>query len=190
MALDYSPYFKSDSKNSYNEIVVVPSNTSSSNNARGVKYKNFTTNFDTITDTYSTAALASERAYNLGCTGYRRVLISSAGNYAYAPCQTNQEYVNIMAQIPKGDMKRRYYLFDPTENIYGVTDSINDNAYVGFDYKREIFQKSLSGVLFRNPRTVEILNEYQKVVFALIETVKQIRNYFNYTVPFNNRRVF
>jgi len=28
------------------------------------------------------------------------------------------------------------------------------------------------------------------VVFALIETVKEIKNYFNYTVPFNNRRVF
>lgn len=190
MALDYSPYFRSNSRNSYNEIAVVPSATSSSNNARGVKYKNFTTNFDTPTDTYPTSALASERAYNLGCTGYRKVLISAAGNYEYSPCQTSQEYINIMSQVPKGDMKRRYYLFDPTENVYDVTASINDDAYTGFEYKEVIFQKSLSGVMFRNPRTAEILGQYQKVVFALVETVKQIRNYFNYTVPFNNRRVF
>ena len=60
MALDYSPYFEPRGKNAYNNLPVVPSSTSSSNTASGVKYKNYTTNFDTVGDLYNTPALAEE----------------------------------------------------------------------------------------------------------------------------------
>ena len=190
MPIDYSPYFPPNGKNSYTNLPVGPSSNSTSNTSRGLKYKTFTTSFDTVTDTYSTAALAEIRSYNLGCTGYRMILVSSAGNYTYAPCQTNQEYIDITSQMPKGDMERRYYLFDQTENVFDVTESINDNAYSGFNYKEQIFPRTLSNLIYANPQNIPILDKYQKVVFALIETVKEIKNYFNYTVPFNNRRVF
>ena len=190
MPLDYSPYFPPEGKNAYTNLPVVPSSNSTSNTASGLKYKTFTTSFDTVSDTYSTPDLASIRSYNLGCTGYRMILVSSAGNYKYAPCQTNQEYIDIVSQIPKGDMERRYYLFDQTENVFDVTESINDNAYSGFNYKEQIFPRTLSNLIYANPQNIPILDKYQKVVFSLIETVKEIKNYFNYTVPFNNRRVF
>lgn len=190
MALDYSPYFAPRGKNAYNNIPVVPSSTSSSSTANGIKYRNYTTNFDTVDDLYSTSALAEERAYNLGCTGYRKILISAEGIFQYAPCSTSTQYLAVMAQMPKEDMKRRYYLFDQTENVFDVTQSINDNAYVGFEYKDQIFARTLSNIMYLDPKKVPILERFQKVVFALIESVKQIRNYFNYTVPFNNRRVF
>ena len=67
---------------------------------------------------------------------------------------------------------------------------INDNAYTGFDYKEQIFPRTLSNLIYANPQKIPILDKFQRVVFALIETVKEIKNYFNYTVPFNNRRVF
>lgn len=187
---DYSPYFPPNGKNSYSDLPVFPSTTSASSSANGLKYKTFTTNFDTVSDTYSTPALAETRSYNLGCSGYRSILVSAAGDFQYAPCQTKQEYINIMSQMPKEDMKRRYFLFDQTENVFDVTESINDNAYTGFDYKDQIFARTLSNVIYANPQKVPILEKYQKVIFALIETVKEIKNYFNYTVPFNNRRVF
>ena len=95
-----------------------------------------------------------------------------------------------MAGIPKEDMPRRYYLFDQTENVFDVKDSINDNAFTGFNYKDQIFPRTLSNLIYADPQKIPILEKYQRVVFALIESVKQIRNYFNYTVPFNNRRVF
>lgn len=190
MALDYSPQFSPEGKNSYNNYKVVPSNNSSGKNEEGYTYKNYTTNFDTINDLYPTSTQASERSYNLGCSGYRKLLISSAGNYQYAPCQTSAEYVSIISGIPKGDMERRYYLFDPTENVFDVTQSINDTAFTGFDYKNQIFPRTLSNLIYRDPNKILILDKYQRVVFALIESVKQIKNYFNYTVPFNNRRVF
>jgi hypothetical protein len=95
-----------------------------------------------------------------------------------------------MGQMGKVNLPRRYYTFDPRENVFDVKNSINDVVYNGFDYREKIFSKTLSSIMFLNPTTVKILERYQKVVFGLIETVKQIRNYFNYTVPFNNRRVF
>jgi hypothetical protein len=190
MALDYSPYFPPRGKNAYNNIPVVPSSNSSSSTVNGVKYKNYTTNFDTIDDLYSTPTLAEQRSLNLGCSGYRKVLISAEGVFKYAPCSTSTEYLAIMAQMPKEDMKRRYYLFDQTENVFDVTQSINDDAYTGFDYKEQIFPRTLSNILYLDPKKVPILDRYQRVIFALIESVKQIKNYFNYTVPFNNRRVF
>ena len=48
----------------------------------------------------------------------------------------------------------------------------------------------MSNLLFRDPTKNLILRYFQRVVYSLIETTKQIKNYFNYTVPFNNRRVF
>ena len=190
MALDYSPYFSDEGKNAYTNTPVAPSSNSASSSPNGIKYKNYTTNFDTITDLYPTSGQAETRSYNLGCSGYRTILVSSAGNLTYAPCQTNQEYIDIMSQMPKGDMQRRYYLFDQTENVFDVTASINDNAYTGFDYKEQIFPRTLSNLIYANPQKIPILDRFQRVVFALIETVKEIKNYFNYTVPFNNRRVF
>ena len=85
---------------------------------------------------------------------------------------------------------RRWYEFDPQENINDVQESINDRIYEGFIYKNQIFERTMSNLLFRDPTKNLILSYFQRVVFALIESVKQIRNYFNYTVPFNNRRVF
>lgn len=190
MPLDYSPYFPEKGKNAYSDIPVSPSTSSTSNNSNGIKYKTFTTSFDTLTDLYPSSSLAEERSYNLGCSGYRRVLVPSSGVYKYAPCQTNQQYIDIMTQMPKKNMERRYYLFDPRENVFDVTESINDNSYEGFDYKDQIFSRTLSSIIYADPQKIPILQRYQKVVFALIESVKQIRNYFNYTVPFNNRRVF
>ena len=79
---------------------------------------------------------------------------------------------------------------DRNFEVFDVTASINDNAYTGFNYKEQIFPRTLSNLIYANPQKIPILDKFQRVVFALIETVKEIKNYFNYTVPFNNRRVF
>jgi hypothetical protein len=51
-------------------------------------------------------------------------------------------------------------------------------------------KRSLSNVIFRDPVKEGILNYFERVVYGLIETTKQIKNFFNYTVKKNNRRVF
>jgi hypothetical protein len=108
----------------------------------------------------------------------------------YGPCSSVSVYTSIMKSINENNMERRYYQFDPTDNLFDIRDSAYDRVKEGFNYKEQIFPRTMSNVIFRDPKRTEILFSIQRIVFALIESVKQIRNTFNYTVPFNNKRVF
>jgi hypothetical protein len=141
-------------------------------------------------DTYETAGLAENRAYNIGCTGSRPIIYNSQGQVKYAPCVAATTYVSLMQGMPKANNERRYYSFDPTQNLYDIRDSAQDNLYGGFDYKNRIFEKTMSKVILRDPVKASILAYLQKVIFGLVESTKQIKNFFNYTVKKNNRRVF
>jgi hypothetical protein len=59
-----------------------------------------------------------------------------------------------------------------------------------FNYRFSLLRKSLSNVIYRDPIKEAILGYYERVVYGLVETTKNIKNYFNYTVKKNNRRVF
>lgn len=157
---------------------------------KGIKFRTFTTDFETPDDLYKNISDAEERAYNIGCSGYRKVNTDALGTQLYAPCSSIDTYVAITKDIKPKSMERKYYQFDPTDNIYDIRNSINDDVKEGFDYKNQIFERTLSNVMFRDPQKIAILNNMQRVVFALVESVKQIRNFVNYTVPFNNKRVF
>lgn len=52
----------------------------------------------------------------------------------------------------------------------------------GFDYQGKIFEKSMSPLLFADPTRKDILNEYEKLIFFLVEKVKMIKTFYNYTV--------
>ena len=73
-------------------------------------------------------------------------------------------------------------------NIGGV--KLHTGAYFTRVDKDKILGKTLSKILFKDPVKASILSYFEKGFFALVETTKQIKNYFNYTVPKNNRRVF
>ncbi|NCX04461.1 MAG: hypothetical protein EBW68_01605 [Actinobacteria bacterium] len=174
---NYSPFFP-DLKKDINYTVA------------GIKPQTNNTTFYDAKDLYPTSELASERSYNIGCSGYRRILSSGLGEYKYAPCSDMLEYKTIMKLMPKIPVERRYYEFDPTQNIYDIRDSFNDNLYNGFDYKDQLLRRSLSNVLYRDPIKEGILGYFNRVVFGLVETTKQIKNFINYTVKRNNKRVF
>jgi hypothetical protein len=156
----------------------------------GAKYRSTNTTFYESKDQYETRELAEERAINIGCSGYRSEIINAQGDLRFFPCSDSSEYVEIMIQMTPVDEERRYYDFDQRNNIFDVMYSYNDNAFEGFDYKGKILDKTLSKVLFKDPVKASILSYFEKGFFALVETTKQIKNYFNYTVPKNNRRVF
>lgn len=174
---NYSPFFP-DLKKGVNYTV------------SGIKPKTDNTTFYDPKDLYPNSELAEDRAYNIGCSGYRRILSSGLGEYRYAPCSDIAEYKSIMKLMPKIPVERRYYEFDPTQNIYDIRDSFNDNLYNGFEYKDQILKRSLSNVLYRDPIKEGILGYFNRVVFGLVETTKQIKNFVNYTVKRNNKRVF
>ena len=158
--------------------------------AYGVKYKTNNTTFYQPKDQYDTSQEAGERSVNIGCSGYRSSVINANGDLKFFPCSNPTEYTEIMKQITPVEEERKYYDFDQRNNIFDVMYSVNDNAYAGFDYKDKILNKTLSKVLFKDPVKSNILSYFEKGFFALVESTKQIKNYFNYTVPKNNRRVF
>jgi hypothetical protein len=172
---NYSPYF-ADTPLTYT--------------VNGIKFRTNTTSFGTPTDLFTSSEEAEIRSQNIGCSGFRKVTVNANGQIQYAPCSTFAEYQNIMKVLEPKQFKRTYYDFDPTENVFDIEASTNDNVYEGFLYKFQIWERTLSNVIFRDPNKILVLESFQKIVYALIETVKQIKNYFNYTVPFNNRRVF
>lgn len=156
----------------------------------GVSYPSNNLTYYNKKDIYDTEELALNRAFNIGCSGYRRFLSNANGDYKYSPCSDANDYKNIMKTLSKTTVNRRYYDSDPRENLYDVRDSINDNLYEGFDYKEEILKKSLSNLFYKDPIKESILNYINRIVFGLVETTKQIKNFVNYTVKKNNRRVF
>ena len=52
----------------------------------------------------------------------------------------------------------------------------------GYNYKGKIFEKTLSPLMFADPTRKDILNEYEKLIYFLVEKVKLIKTFYNYTV--------
>ena len=155
----------------------------------GIKPPNNTDTFYNTKDLYESADLAKKRSYNIGCSGFRQVLFESK-EYRFAPCSNYEDYKKIMKEMPKIPIQRRYYEYDPTENIYDIQDSFNDNLYNGFEYKNQILKRTLSNVIYKDPIKEGILYYFERVIYGLVESTKEIKNFFNYTVKKNNRRVF
>jgi hypothetical protein len=174
---EFSPYFPGD-------LIKV------SYSASGVKYPTTNTTFYNSKDQYNSPELAEIRSNNIGCSGYRSSVVNSNGDIKFFPCSDSDTYKDIMKQMTTEYSDRIYYDFDERQNIYDVMYSTNDNAYSGYDYKGNVLKKTLSNVLFKDPVKDSILSYFERGFFALIESTKQIKNYFNYTVKKNNRRVF
>jgi len=173
----YSPFFAGEDKG-INYTV------------NGIKPKSSTINFYNAREVYTTADLADKRAFNIGCSGHRTVIVNANGEYQFSPCSDVDEYKKIMMELGTINVERRYYDFDPGQNLYDIRDSINDDTYEGFDYQHQIMERTLSNVIFRDPVKTGILTQFERVVYGLIETTKEIKNFFNYTVKPNNKRVF
>ena len=78
--------------------------------------------------------------------------------------------------------KQSWYEFIKTQN--------DQRSNVGFDYEGKILEKTMSSITLGGDTTRKnILGSIEKVVFRLIETTKNIRNFVNYRVPKNNKYV-
>lgn len=173
--------------NKYSQYL--PDNPELSFNAMGIKFQTPVASPFNSNDLYPDESVALARAESIGCSGTRKTLVSSSGQYNYAPCTDVTTYRTIMKQLNQTREERKYYQFFQDENLYDIANSINDTAYSGFNYKNVIFERTMSKIIFRDPTKNAILQTMNRVVFGMIESVKQIKNYFNYTVPSNNKRV-
>lgn len=75
-------------------------------------------------------------------------------------------------------------------SIYDSTTSRNEQINnLGFNYEGHIFKKTLSSYIFNDNVRAGILAQYEKILFFLIENVKTIKTFYNYTVPKNYRKI-
>lgn len=76
------------------------------------------------------------------------------------------------------------------ESLYDKANSRRTHVKnTGFDYEGRIFEKTMSPYLFADPNRRDILNSYERIVFFLIEKVKMIKTFYNYTVPKDYRNL-
>lgn len=72
------------------------------------------------------------------------------------------------------------------ESLYKVAESrMTRLKNTGFDYKGKIFERTMSPYLFADDKRKDILNEFEKLIFFLVEKVKSIKTFYNYTVDKN-----
>lgn len=76
------------------------------------------------------------------------------------------------------------------ESLYKKTHSRLDNIKnTGYDYEGKILRKSLSSYIYLDDKRGNILDEMEKILFFLIEKVKTIKTFYNYTVDKDYRKL-
>lgn len=60
---------------------------------------------------------------------------------------------------------------------------------LGFDYRGNIFKKTISKVILKNYRNKAILSEIEKMISFLVDTTKQIRLQYMISLKKNDRNV-
>lgn len=66
---------------------------------------------------------------------------------------------------------------------------LDDYKNLGFNYEGQIFKRTLSSAFFGDKKRVDILNEFEKMIFFLIEQVKNIKKAFNYTIDKDSNKI-
>lgn len=76
-------------------------------------------------------------------------------------------------------------------SIHDFINSQQDNVDDGsFNYQGKIFEKTLSKVILNGDKNrTDILAGIENVLYQTIEEIKNIKNFFNYAAPKNNKRI-
>jgi hypothetical protein len=77
------------------------------------------------------------------------------------------------------------------KSIHDFINSQQDSPdELSFNYEGKIFEKTLSKVLLNGDQNrQDILAGIERVVNQGIEEIKNIKNYYNYAAPKNNKRI-
>ncbi len=75
-------------------------------------------------------------------------------------------------------------------SLYNLTYYRNESLKnLGFDYKDVLIRKTSSNYLFKNINMDGFLKYINDIMVHHIENVKYIRTFFNYTVPYNYKKI-
>ena len=70
------------------------------------------------------------------------------------------------------------------QSLYKITNTRKTKLKnAGYDYRGKILRRSLSSYLYEEEKRAEILNHVDSIFTFLVEKVKTIKTFYNYTVP-------
>lgn len=76
------------------------------------------------------------------------------------------------------------------ESLYDTANSrLNSIKNTGFDYEGKLFEKSLSPYILADPKRSDILKNYEKLIYFVIQKIKYIKTFYNYTVDKNYKHL-
>jgi len=61
--------------------------------------------------------------------------------------------------------------------------------YTGYDYSKTLIKRSLSPYLYNNGKLAGFLDTLNDIMVNLVDSVKYIRNYFNFAVPKDYKKI-
>ena len=71
-------------------------------------------------------------------------------------------------------------------SLYDFVDTRLDSLLNrGYDYEGNIFRKTMSPYIYADQKRSNILDKFETIIFFLIEKVKGIKVFYNYTVSKN-----
>lgn len=69
------------------------------------------------------------------------------------------------------------------QSLYKVSENrLNKLKNRGYDYKGKILKRTLSSYIYRDPKREEILDQFEKSLYFIVQQIKTIKTFFNYTV--------
>jgi hypothetical protein len=76
------------------------------------------------------------------------------------------------------------------ESLYDIATSRNEKINnLGYDYKGKILKKTVSSYIFSDPTRAEILQKFEDWIYFLVEKVKTIKTFYNYTVSKDYKKI-
>ena len=77
-----------------------------------------------------------------------------------------------------------------SESLYNITEHYGEDIkYLGFDYKDVIISKTISNYILQNTEMITFMEYINDIFFVLIESIKKIRIFNNYTVNKNYKYI-
>jgi len=68
-------------------------------------------------------------------------------------------------------------------------ERIEENHQLGFDYRDEIMNKTLSPLMFGDPKRDGVLTKFNDLFAYMIDSVKNVKKTFMYQIPRNSRKL-
>lgn len=68
-----------------------------------------------------------------------------------------------------------------------IADSRREGLQLGFDYREQIYKKSVSNIILADKKRNLIIQKMDKMICFLIDSVKNIKKTYNYSISRNSR---